>query len=443
MSNRPHSLYLILARAGSKRLPRKNVRAIGGIPLVGRAVRTARWAAQRLGNPADVVVSTEDVEIARLAQQWGAEVPFLRPAPLATDEVPSVAVLRHALAVLENAGRRYTEIVHLQPTAPLTLPVDVLRTVRMLRTDPSRSAVTVQQATEQPAGIRFGVEDGLLIDDAASLTAAARVALNGAVYAFTPDWLLHHERLAEPRATRAVTMPAPRCADIDTGDDLQDVRFRWQAHVPWRRAGGFVVAEAIDHRAADPARAQRIVEIAHRVGIDAVTFAPADFAARDDAAFSSPSYEELAGYCAAREIVPIPQIQHQGQLEALDARDPPILWLDARGDEALLRHAAATGRPLLVARGDGTMPSASIEAALRNAACTEFILLDRAAGAGDALRPRMIGAEPARERRVIVLGVPAHLIERDNAEGLRELRRAVETARCADAAPEPARGPAA
>ncbi len=91
---------IIIARGGSKRIPRKNARLFAGRPLVSYPIRACRDA--RLFDR--IVVSTEDAEIAEISRQEGAEVPFLRPAELAADDVPGAAAVLHALRWLQDEG---------------------------------------------------------------------------------------------------------------------------------------------------------------------------------------------------------------------------------------------------------------------------------------------------------------------------------------------------
>src|SRR6187200_3260476 len=88
---------IIPARGGSKGLPGKNLAPVAGIPLVGRAARLGQAAARALGGGSRVVCSTDDLAIAAAARSWGAEVPFMRPASLASDGARSVDVVFHAL----------------------------------------------------------------------------------------------------------------------------------------------------------------------------------------------------------------------------------------------------------------------------------------------------------------------------------------------------------
>jgi len=114
------TVAIVPARGGSKGLPRKNLRTVGGVPLVVRAVDAARAAAT-----VDAVwVSTEDAEIAAVAREAGAEV-VDRPPPLATDDAQGDAVLRHALEHLRGLGWQPAVAVLLQPTSPLRRAADI------------------------------------------------------------------------------------------------------------------------------------------------------------------------------------------------------------------------------------------------------------------------------------------------------------------------------
>lgn len=112
----PEVLALIPARGGSKGIPRKNLVPVGGRPLIAWSVDQAR-AARQISR---VIVSTDDREIAETARQFGAEVPFLRPAEYAQDLSPDLDVFRHAVGWLrEHEGYVPELVVHLRPTGPV------------------------------------------------------------------------------------------------------------------------------------------------------------------------------------------------------------------------------------------------------------------------------------------------------------------------------------
>ncbi|HWH96886.1 MAG TPA: NTP transferase domain-containing protein, partial [Pseudolysinimonas sp.] len=124
MTGRPKSggevVAVIPARGGSKGVPGKNLRRVGGMPLIGRAVAAAR-AASRVDR---VVVSTDDDEIAAVAREWGAEV-VDRPAALAGDTASSESALMHTLDTLRSRGVETGILVFLQATSPFIDPADL------------------------------------------------------------------------------------------------------------------------------------------------------------------------------------------------------------------------------------------------------------------------------------------------------------------------------
>ena len=108
-------LALIPARGGSKGIPRKNVLHVGGRPLIGYSIEHAlcsRYITR-------TIVSTDDDEIAEVAQRFGAEVPFMRPVEYATDLATDLQVFRHALQALAQQDYRPELVVHLRPTDPV------------------------------------------------------------------------------------------------------------------------------------------------------------------------------------------------------------------------------------------------------------------------------------------------------------------------------------
>ncbi len=112
------NLCIIPARGGSKRIPRKNVKEFCGKPMIAYSIE----AAISSGLFSDVVVSTDDKEIALVASEWGASVPFLRPKSLADDFTGTTAVVAHALNELSAIGRIYGAACCLYATAPFITP---------------------------------------------------------------------------------------------------------------------------------------------------------------------------------------------------------------------------------------------------------------------------------------------------------------------------------
>lgn len=155
-----HILGLIPARGGSKGVPRKNIRLLGGKPLVGYTIDAARRAA-RIDR---VVVSTEDDEIAKIAEALGAEVPFRRPPELARDDSPTLSAVQHAVKVLENQGWQCDAICLLQPTFPFRSSADIDACIDKFEQTHADCVVTVHRVPHQfnPHWVYFESENGTL-----------------------------------------------------------------------------------------------------------------------------------------------------------------------------------------------------------------------------------------------------------------------------------------
>ena len=132
-------LCVIPVRGGSKGVPRKNVRMVAGRPLVAWTIEQALTAKSNL----DVLVSTDDAEIADIARAAGADVPFIRPEYLARDETPTEPVVQHALDFRIEQGRRPDAVLLLQATSPLRLPGTLDRAVEQFQATEVDSLVGV------------------------------------------------------------------------------------------------------------------------------------------------------------------------------------------------------------------------------------------------------------------------------------------------------------
>jgi UDP-hydrolysing UDP-N-acetyl-D-glucosamine 2-epimerase len=213
-------LFLIPARGGSRRIPGKNLRLVGGIPLVGWAARIARAAAADLdGGPHRVVCTTDDPAIAAAATAWGAEV-LDRPAALATDDATSVDVALQALDVLSPPGPDgsvFSTLVLLQPTSPLTAPADVVAAVRRHWAGDGAGVTSV--VAGHPATWHMGMaDDGTLA--AAAGVGGADVRLSGGFYVVRPEDLRRSRRFVGPGRTLGQLVAPERAVDIDEPVDL-------------------------------------------------------------------------------------------------------------------------------------------------------------------------------------------------------------------------------
>ena len=209
----------ICARGGSKGLPRKNVLPFAGLPLIAHSIRQALACPQIEG----VYVSTDDEEIARVARDHGAQVPYLRPAELATDSAGKLPAIEHLAAHLEAGGAQIAAIVDLQPTSPLRSAQD-LQAALALR-DRAGLVVSVTQPSHNPyyTLVEAAPEGGLrLSKPMASGQAVARQAvpevwgLNGAIYVWRRDALTRAVRDGFWSVDMCpLVMPRERSIDID------------------------------------------------------------------------------------------------------------------------------------------------------------------------------------------------------------------------------------
>jgi CMP-N,N'-diacetyllegionaminic acid synthase len=210
-------LCIIPARGRSKGLPGKNIRPFLGKPLIAHSIAHAAAVAAI----DRVVVSTDDQAIARAARRYGAEVPFMRPARLATGKASTVHVLRHALRYLKRSEGFDCEIVVLlQPTSPLRVPGDIERCIRLLLETRAENVVSVCSSAanpyfnlveRKPSGFVKLSKRG---NFAGRQQAPDVLEINGAVYVWWTPVLMRSDRVVLGR-TAVYSMPRERSVDID------------------------------------------------------------------------------------------------------------------------------------------------------------------------------------------------------------------------------------
>lgn len=217
-------LALIPARGGSKGVPRKNLRPVGGKPLIAWTIECA------LACPGieRVVVSTDDAEIAAVVRRWGAETPFLRPRELARDDTTDHPVLVHALDALQEMDGYAPDLVAwLRPTTPLRAVEDVEGSVAKLRSGSYDCLRSVCLVEHHPYWMKLLEDDELRSyepgRDEASYPRRQLLPpvyrLNGAVDLVRPDAARRTGRMFQGRMA-AYVMPHERSIDIDTEGDL-------------------------------------------------------------------------------------------------------------------------------------------------------------------------------------------------------------------------------
>lgn len=223
-------LGIIPARGGSKSIPRKNIRTFCGKPLIAWKIE----AAVKSGVFNRVIVSTDDTEIAEVARQYGAEVPFMRPAELAQDSTPTLPVIAHAIRSLgEKDGYRADAVVLLEPTSPGVRPFHLAEAAELFFECGSDSVVSV---VETPPMYHPGWAFKLDNDRRATLFLGGHVktrikrrqdlpkvyAPNGGIYVFKPELAL---AATDPTLygtdVRGYVMDDRYSMDIDTPEEWE------------------------------------------------------------------------------------------------------------------------------------------------------------------------------------------------------------------------------
>jgi CMP-N-acetylneuraminic acid synthetase len=215
----------IFARGGSKGLPGKNIRLLGGKPLIAWSIEHA-LAVSRISR---VIVSTDSVDIAAVARQHGAEVPFIRPAELARDDSPEWLAWRHALTFLQNTeGVLPDAMLSVPTTAPLRQAIDLENCLDEFAKGDTDAVITVAEAHRSPYfNMVKANEDGtfgIVIPPQSAIVRRQDVPvvynIATVAYVVLPEFVLNKNSLFEGRV-RAVKVPTERTVDIDTLLDFQ------------------------------------------------------------------------------------------------------------------------------------------------------------------------------------------------------------------------------
>jgi CMP-N-acetylneuraminic acid synthetase len=219
-----NTLGVIPARGGSKSVPRKNIALVHGKPLIAYTIE----AAQRSRLLTHFLVSSDDAEIIAVARQYGAPVPFVRPAELATDTAPSLPVVQHAVGEMERLHSiTYDYVVLLQPTTPLRLPEDIDLALEKLAATGADSVISVcDVGAYHPARMRQIVDDRLVELPVREPKEMARrqdlptvYIRNGAIYAVKRDVVMLQNSMSG-KDCRAYIMPEERSVNVDSKLDL-------------------------------------------------------------------------------------------------------------------------------------------------------------------------------------------------------------------------------
>lgn len=226
MINGKKILAIIPARGGSKRLPKKNVRNLCGKPLISWTIDTARQSKyiDRL------IVSTDDEETARLSQEIGAEVPFMRPHELSTDSTTSIDVVNHALQCMSDNNEKFDYVMLLQPTSPLRTSEHIDEAIELLESKSATGIVSVCKL-EYPHKWSGVLPEDHSLDNFLQKTGEGQREqnynlthrLNGSIYIMKIDSGLSCRRCIPVTNGFAYVMDSACSVDIDTLEDFEQV----------------------------------------------------------------------------------------------------------------------------------------------------------------------------------------------------------------------------
>lgn len=225
-------IALIPARGGSKRIPGKNIRDFLGKPLIAYSIEAAKEA----DCFARIIVSTDSPDIKNVAEEYGAEVPFLRPDDIAGDHATSLDVIKHGLNWLGDQGSMPQLLCCIYATAPFIRSADILSGMRMLANNPEAAyafSVTsfpfsIQRALKlAPAGLEM-FQPEHMSTRSQDLEAAYHDA--GQFYWGRPESFLTDIPLFS-RASLPIILPRHLVCDIDSEQDWQQAELLYRAHM--------------------------------------------------------------------------------------------------------------------------------------------------------------------------------------------------------------------
>ncbi len=228
-------VVLICARGGSKGLPGKNLLPLSGTPLIGLSIKVAK----QIKRVSRVVLSTDSHDIAQVAKEYGAEVPFIRPKYLAQDDSPEWLVWRHAIDYLEKyEDENIDAIVVLPVTAPLRSINDVNNCIDLFEKGHTDSVITVSESNRSPY-FNMTVNDN---SGYASLVIAPEnqiirrqdtpkvYDMTTVAYVVNADFVKENNGIFKGRV-KSITVPQERAVDIDTLLDFKIAEYLLSSHV--------------------------------------------------------------------------------------------------------------------------------------------------------------------------------------------------------------------
>lgn len=222
-------IAIITARGGSKRIPKKNIKEFMGKPMLAYAIDAAKSS----GLFETVMVSTEDDEIARIAKQYGAEVPFMRSERTASDYAITFDVLEEVIQEYKNRGKVYDELCCIYPCVPFLTAETLCKAYKLMK----EGIDAIMPVSKYPVPVewsfRFDNETGLLTADNPEATLIRSQDLIpryydvGMFYFLKTEAMLKYKTINPPKMLGYV-VDENECQDIDTEEDWKSAEIKYQ-----------------------------------------------------------------------------------------------------------------------------------------------------------------------------------------------------------------------
>jgi len=221
-------IALICARGNSKGIPGKNLKLLGGIPLIAWSIRVV----QDIKSISKIIVSTDSPQIAKIAREYGAETPFIRPPEHAKDNSPEWLVWRHALNYLESSNQTIDALVVVPPTAPLRISKDIIDCIEEFEKGDVDIVITVSNANRSPYfNMTKNNQDGyasLIITPEKRIIRRQETPevfdMTTVAYVVKPGFVQESNGVFDG-LVRSVNIPPERSIDIDTMLDFEIAEF--------------------------------------------------------------------------------------------------------------------------------------------------------------------------------------------------------------------------
>jgi CMP-N,N'-diacetyllegionaminic acid synthase len=217
------NIAIITARSGSKGLKDKNIKPLNGKPLIAYTIE----AAKKTGLFEEIFVSTDSENYARIAREWGANVPFLRSKELSTDTASSWDVVKDAIRSYQDIGMEFDTVALLQPTSPLRKSDDIINGYKQMERKDANAIIAVCEVDHSPLWCNILPENNSLqnfisqeLIEMPRQSLPTYYRINGALYIVKIKYLISTNNIYKDKCY-AIVMSKENSIDIDNEFDFK------------------------------------------------------------------------------------------------------------------------------------------------------------------------------------------------------------------------------